>query len=117
MSSLRRAAAAAALSLALSGCGLLYTNVHGPRSYRTATPGEVKTSPADETASGKACNRSVLYLVAWGDGGYAAATKDAVKGRTDVVLYDVKSDMQAKAFLLGLYTEVCTLVNGKVAKL
>ena len=48
-----------------SGCGMLYTNIHSARSYRSATPAEVKASPTDETVSGMGCNWSVLYLVAY----------------------------------------------------
>jgi hypothetical protein len=100
-----------------SGCGLLYTNVHGPRSYRSAAPSEVKTSPTDETATGSACNQSVLFLVAWGNGGYAKAVENALGGRADAILYDVKADVKVNSVLLGLYTKVCTKVTGKVAKL
>ena len=100
----------------LCGCGMLYTNIHSARSYRSATPAEVKASPTDETVSGMGCNQSVLYLVAWGDGGYAAAVKNALGGR-DAILYDVKCDIKVNSVLLGLYTKVCTKVTGKVAKL
>jgi hypothetical protein len=101
---------------ALSGCGILYTNIHGARSYRSASPAEVKASPTDETVSGMGCNQSLLFLVAWGDGGYAAAVKDALRGR-DAILYDVKCDIKVNSVLLGLYTKVCTKVTGKAAKL
>jgi hypothetical protein len=101
---------------ALCGCGMLYTNIHAPRSYRSATPSEVKASPTDESVSGMACNMSLLYLVAWGDAGYAAAVKNALGGR-DAILYDVKADMKVNNVLLGLYSKVCTRVTGKVAKL
>jgi hypothetical protein len=101
---------------ALSGCGILYTNIHSPYSYRSAVPSEVKAAPTDETLSGMGCSRSVLYLVAWGDGGYAAAVKHALAGR-DAILYDVKCDIKVNSVLLGLYTKVCTKVTGKAAKL
>lgn len=58
----------------------------------------------------------MLYLVAWGDGGYAAAAKAALKDNPDRLLYDVKSDFQAQAALLGLYTRTCTVVTGRAAK-
>ncbi len=105
----------ALLAAALSGCGLLYTNVHSGRAYRSATPADVKGAPDDEAVSGSACSQSVLFLVAWGDGGYAAATKDALKGRAGY-LYDVKSDIKVTSVLLGLYTKVCTKVTGRLAK-
>lgn len=105
----------ALLLATLSGCGLVYTNVHSGRAYRSATPADVKAAPGDETVSGQACNQSVLFLVAWGDGGYAAATKDAAAGRAGF-LYDVKSDIKVTSVLLGLYTKVCTKVTGRLAK-
>ncbi len=100
----------------LSGCGMLYTNIHAPRSYRSATPSEVKASPSDETVSGMACYRSVLFLVSWGDAGYGAAVKSALGGR-DAILYDVKADMKVNSVLLGIYSKVCTKVTGRAAKL
>jgi hypothetical protein len=113
---MRRAILLILAAAALSGCGILYTNIHSARSYRSATPAEVKASPADETVSGMGCNQSVLFLVAWGDGGYAAAVKNALGGR-DAILYDVKCDIKVNSVLLGIYTKVCTKVTGKVAKL
>jgi len=99
----------------LCGCGMLYTNIHSPRSYRSAVPSEVKATPTDETVSGMGCSRSVLYLMAWGDAGYGAAVQNALAGR-DAILYDVKCDMKVNSVLLGLYTKVCTKVTGRVAK-
>lgn len=107
---------AVALAAALSGCGLLYTDVRVPRAWRSATPADVKARPQDEQASGRACNRSLLFLFAWGDGGYAAAARDALRGRQDALLYDVQADVQATSVLLGLYTRVCTVVQGRVGK-
>jgi hypothetical protein len=101
-------------AIALSGCGLVYTDVHSPYAYRTATPGDVKSASADEVASGKACARSVLFLVAWGDSGYAAATRAALDGKPESILYDVRTDMQVKAYVLGAYIEVCTIVTGRI---
>lgn len=98
----------------LTGC--LYTNIRSPRAYRSATPSEVKAQPGDETVTGQACNRYVLYLVAWGKGGYQGAVKDALGGRTDVLLYDVKTDIKVKSILFGLYAKVCTSVMGKVSR-
>ena len=103
------------LAAASSACGILYTNVKLPRGYRSASPSDVKSAPDDPLVTGKSCSRSALYLVAWGDSSYASAVQDALKGR-DGILYDVRSDMQAKAYLLGLYTRACTILTGKVAK-
>ncbi len=99
----------------LSSCGLLYTDVKVPRGYRTATPAEVKATPEDPTVTGRACNRSALFLVAWGDGSYAAAVKDAL-GARDGILYDVRADIKVNAYVLGVYTQACTMVSGRVAK-
>lgn len=103
------------LAGALSSCGLLYTDIKVPRGYRTASPSEVKASPDDPAVSGRACNRSALFLVAWGDGGYASAVKDAL-GPRDGILYDVRADVKVDAYLLGLYARVCTVVTGRLAK-
>lgn len=103
------------LAAAASGCGLLYTDVKVPRGYRTASPSEVKSSPDDPLVSGTSCQRSLFWLAAWGDSSYAAAAKDALKGK-DGILYDVRSDLKADAYVLGLYTHVCTVLTGKVAK-
>jgi hypothetical protein len=100
----------------LSGCGLLWTDVKLPRAYRTAVPTEVKAAADDPGVAGKACNRSVLFLFAWGDGGYAAASKNALKDHPNHILYDVKSDYHAFSVLLGLYTRSCTILTGKAAK-
>jgi hypothetical protein len=54
--------------------------------------------------------------VAWGNGGYAAAVKNALENEPpNSLLYDVKADTKAKSVLIGLYTSVCTVVTGKVA--
>lgn len=106
----------AACAALLGGCGLVYTNIHSPYAYRSAAPSEVKSAPDDALVSGQACNYSLLYLVAWGDGGYAAATRAALAGKPDGMLYDVKSDIKVTSLLVGLYTRVCTRVSGKAAR-
>jgi TRL-like protein family len=100
----------------LSGCGLIYTNVQVPRAYRSASPIDVEAKASDKIVTGKGCNQSVLFLVAWGNGGYVAAVRDALKDEPyGSILYDVKTDLKAKAYLVGLYTKTCTVVTGKVA--
>ena len=98
-----------------ASCGLLYTDIKVPRGYRTATPAEVKSAPDDPTVTGQACNRSAIFLFAWGDGSYAAAVENAL-GKRDGILYDVRADVKVNAYVLGLYTKVCTVLSGKVAK-
>ncbi|MEK7388761.1 MAG: TRL domain-containing protein [Elusimicrobiota bacterium] len=99
----------------LTSCGLLYTDIKVPRGYRTASPSEVKSAPDDPTVTGKACNRSALFLFAWGDGSYAAALKDAL-GSRDGILYDARADVTVDAYLLGIYAKWCTVLSGRVAK-
>lgn len=100
---------------AMSACGLLYTDVKAPRGYRSATPSDVKAAADDPVVTGQSCSHSVLWLVAWGDTSYNAAVKDALKDR-DGILYDVRSDVKVQGYALGLYTKVCTILTGKVAK-
>ncbi len=104
------------LSLIAASSGCLYTNTTFPRAYRTAAPSEVKSSSSDPVASGSACSKTLLWLVSWGDAGYAAACRDALKGQPDKILYDVKSDAKVTSFLLGLYSKVCTKLEGKVGR-
>lgn len=98
----------------LSGC--LYTDVRFPYAYRSATPADVKAAADDAIVTGRACSREALFLVAWGDSGFAAAVKDALKGRGDAVLYDVKTDEKVNSYVLGLYSQNCTLVTGRVGR-
>ncbi len=105
-----------ACAAALSGCGILYTDVRLPRAYRTAVPSEVKAAPDDPRVEGRACSYSVLYLVAWGNSGYAAAARDALQGQPERLLYDVKTDLQATGALVGLYARICTHLTGRAAK-
>jgi len=112
------------LSSSLTGCasitsiplGLLYTNTRSPRAYRSATPADVKSSPADPLVTGEGCSRSVLYLVAWGDNGYARAVKNALHDKPNAFLYDVRVDSRSRSFLLGLYSDTCTVLTGRVGE-
>lgn len=115
---LARASVAALLTAAflLAGCGAIYTNISTPRAYRSATPADVKANASDPVVEGRACARSILFLVAWGDTGYAAATRDALRDHPEDILYDVRSDMQVRAYVLGAYTQVCTIVTGRIAQ-
>lgn len=107
-------AAAALFCAALSSC--IYSNVRTPYGYLSSTPGDVKAQTADPVVTGRGCNHSVLFLIAWGDGGYAGAARDAMKDNPGAILYDVKSDIHATAVLFGLYTRQCTVVTGRVGK-
>ena len=97
----------------LGGC--LYTDVQVPRAYRSASPIDVKASPSDKLVAGESCNHSVLFLMAWGNGGYVGAIRNALANEpTDSILYDVHVDLKAKAYVFGLYLQTCTVVTGKV---
>ena len=100
----------------LNGC--IYTDVQVPRAYRSATPIDVVSKPSDKLVTGESCNHSVLFLVAWGNGGYVEAVRNALaEERLGSVLYDVQVDRKAKVYLFGLYTEGCTIVTGRVGSL
>ena len=100
------------------GCGIIYTDIQIPRAYRSATPIDVESKPTDKVVIGESCNQSVLFLFAWGEGGYVAATKNALKDEpAGSILYDVQTDMKGKVYVFGVYTRICTVVRGKVASL
>ena len=106
------------LSMFLGGCGILYTDVQVPRAYRSASPVDVTSKPTDSVVTGKSCNKSVLFLFAWGRGGYVDAVRNALEGQpTGSILYDVQIDLKAEVYLIGLYTQTCTIVTGKVGTL
>ncbi len=106
---------AVALSAAFSS-GCLYTNIHGPRAYRSATPADVKARHSDARTMGTACNQTALWLFAWGDAGYAAAVGDALQDDPGGVLYDVQSDVKVTSVLFGFYSRICTVVTGRVGR-
>jgi hypothetical protein len=94
--------------------GCIYANVHTPLSYRSPTPSDVP-GPLGPPATGEACNHLVLWLVAWGDGGYSAAVDDAKRASGASMLVDVEAD--TKLFnVLGVYQQSCTRVRGKTLK-
>lgn len=92
----------------LSGC--IYANVNTPLSYRAPTPNEVQ-GPLTELAHGEACNQAILGLVAWGDGGYAAAVEDAKQRAGARMLADVRADTRLFNVLF-IYAKACTRVTG-----
>jgi len=94
--------------LAFTGC--VYTNVNTPLSYRAPTPNEVQ-GPLTTVVHGEACNRAILGLVAWGDGGYAAAIEDAKQSSGARMLADVKADTRLFNVLF-IYAKACTRVSG-----
>jgi hypothetical protein len=87
-----------AMSLLVSGCA--YTNIQRPLGTEFN-----KTELG--TKIGRSSNYSVLWLVAWGDGGTMAAAED---GKITVIRH---ADLQVFSLLLGLYTKVSTVVYGE----
>ena len=94
---IRRSLTLLVLTLLLSGC--VYTNIQRPlgTEYNETELG---------TKTGRASNRSLLWLVAWGDGGTKAAAEN---GEIKVIRH---ADIQLFTLLFGLYLETTTIVYG-----
>lgn len=89
--------AAAGIMLGVSGCA--YTNIRGPY--------DVNIDNTDlGTKVGRSSNYSVLWLVAWGNGGYKEA---ADNGGITVMKH---ADYQFTQVLFGLYAKETTIVYG-----
>lgn len=87
------------LALAVSLAGCIYTHVSMPLSTELD-----KTELG--TKQGEASMYSVLWLVAWGDAGSAAAAKN---GGITVLRH---MDREFEAVLFGVYTRLTTVVYG-----
>ncbi len=112
------AAALLALGAAFAGgCGELYTNAVDPYSYRAETPADLHAEPSDPTVHTRACEYYLLYLFNWGNSGYAAVMRGAVKDRRRYMVYDPKFDESYQSLLLGLYVRQCTLMTARVGRL
>ncbi len=110
---MRSFAVAALLALScLSYVGCIYANVHTPLSYRSPTPADVGGKLGAEV-EGKSCNHLVLWMVAWGDAGYAAAVEDAMRASGATLLADVRADSNLYN-VLGVYQRNCTRVRARV---
>jgi len=83
--------------LALSGC--IYTNVRMPMSTEFRNTRTV-------TQTGTATNRSVVWLVAWGDAGLQKA---AANGKLTTIEY---ADLAFYNILFGIYMSNTTIVYG-----
>jgi len=101
----------AAMACVVSGC--IYADVKTPLAYRAPTAVEAKATGAD--VEGTACNQAVLGLVAWGDGGYAAAVADAKARSGATQLADVRADTTFFNILF-LYDKACTRVTAKAVR-
>ena len=98
--------------LPVSGC--IYADVKTPLAYRAPTAVEAKAEGAADV-EGTACNQAVLGLVAWGDGGYAAAVADAKARSGATQLADVRADTTFFNILF-LYDKACTRVTAKAVR-
>jgi hypothetical protein len=108
------------LIAALLGClalssGCLYANVNMPLSYRAPTPSDVTGRQTGPEVQGESCNHIVLWLVAWGDGGYSGAVANAKAKSGAQMLSDVKADTKLLN-VLSLYQRSCTQVTGNAVK-
>ena len=101
-----------AIACAMSGC--IYADVKTPLAYRAPTTVEANAAGAIEV-QGTACNQAVLGLVAWGDGGYAAAVADAKAKAGAAELADVRADTTFFNVLF-LYDKACTRVTAKAVR-
>ena len=100
------------ISCAISGC--IYADVKTPLAYRAPTVVEAKAAGAADV-EGAACNQAVLGLIAWGDGGYAAAVADAKARSGATELADVRADTTFFNILF-LYDKACTRVTAKAVR-
>ena len=85
------------LSVLFSGCA--YTNIQRPL-------GTEFNETELGTKTGQSSNQSVLWLVAWGDGGTKAAAEN---GNIKVIRH---ADTKIFSLLFGLYSKVTTIVYG-----
>jgi hypothetical protein len=109
----RSSLVAALLFLLPSASACLYTDVRAPLSYGSATPSDANGALGREV-KGSACNYAILWLVAFGDGGYEAAVADARGSSNAPFLVDVKSDTSYNNVLFGVYQRQCTHVTARV---
>jgi hypothetical protein len=100
-----------AFAALLTGC--LYSDVRVPLSYGSATPGDAGGNLGQEV-TGMGCNSALLWLFAWGDGGYEAAVRDAKAASGAAFLVDVKADTTYTNVVLGLYQHECTKVTARI---
>ena len=99
---------------ALSATGCIYANVTTPLAYRAPTTQEAHAENATDV-EGTACDHAVLGLVAWGDGGYAAAVADARARSGAAQLADLRADTTFYNVLF-IYSRACTRVTGRAVR-
>src|SRR2546423_3693644 len=97
----------AVMACAVSGC--IYADVKVPLAYRAPTAVEANAGGGADV-EGTACNQAVLGLVAWGDGGYAAAGAGA-QGRAGAAQLAGGRARTPLFNILFLYAKACTPVT------
>jgi hypothetical protein len=100
--------------VAFAATGCVYANVVTPLTYRAPTTQEARAEGASDV-EGTACDHAVLGLVAWGDGGYAAAVADARARSGAAQLADLRADTTFYNILF-LYSRACTRVTGRAVR-
>ena len=100
------------LACTLTGC--IYADVKTPLAYRAPTAIEANVAGAPDV-EGTACNQAILGMVAWGDGGYAAAVADAKAKSGATQLADVRAD-STFFNVLFFYDKACTRVTAKAVR-
>jgi hypothetical protein len=88
------------LVLVIGATGCVYTDVRVPLDTDVST---TQLGPKQ----GQASLQSVLWLVAWGDAGTAAAARN---GGIQVINH---MDQHVQSYVFGLYTKQTTLVYGE----
>lgn len=96
--------------------GSIYTGVTMPGNF-SGEHGGLHTYEILGNVEGSSSATSILGLIAVGDGGIAAAYKEAMQRYPEAdVLIDVRIDKKTSSFL-GLFSSYTTIVTGKAAKI
>ncbi len=102
------------LLLLFAAAGCIYANVSVPLAYRAPTATEARAEKSADV-EGTACNQVILGIVAWGDGGYAAAVADAKARSGAIQLAEVRADTTLFN-VVGVYIKQCTRVTAKALR-
>ncbi len=96
--------AAIAATIALGGCAIPPSHL-GPALFLDSQEPRAVTEASVASKRGEACGENILGIVAQGDSSIDAAKRNG--GITQVTSVD--ADVSS---ILGLYSEVCTVVRG-----
>jgi TRL-like protein family len=89
------------------GPGTIYTDVAAPEAYRADLP------RGGHDVRGEACQTGLFFYyfsLAWGDGGYADAMRDAQAQAPGATLSDVRADLQVLS-VLTVFRQQCVVVT------